>query len=148
MRGSLNWVGVWLAGAIGGSAGDQFWFYALRGRLHWLDRFPKLRRYRDTVAARVRAAETPMLLACRFLPGLRVAIPVACAYAGTSPVKFTLLNLASALLWAGAIMLLVAVGAQALTAAGLSAWWGPFVPAVFVILFFRWLGRRTSGDAK
>ena len=143
MSGSLNWVGVWLAGAAGGSAGDQIWFYLLRGRVHWLDRFPSLRKHRDTVSARVHSHETPMVLASRFLPGLRVAIPVACAYAGTKPLKFTLLNMTSALLWAGSIMLLVAVGAQALTAIGVSGWWGPLVPAVFVILFFRWLGRRT-----
>ena len=83
-----------------------------------------------------------MVLASRFLPGLRVAIPVACAYAGTAPLKFSVLNFTSALLWAGAIMTLVVVGSQTLVASGTTAWWGPFIPAVLVILFFRWLGRR------
>jgi membrane protein DedA with SNARE-associated domain len=31
--GHLNLVGVFVAAALGGSAGDQFFFYALRGRL-------------------------------------------------------------------------------------------------------------------
>jgi undecaprenyl-diphosphatase len=140
--GSLNWVGVWVAGALGGSAGDQLWFYLLRGRIHWIDRFPRLAKHRDTVSARVHSHETPMVLISRFLPGLRIAIPVACAYAGTRPLKFTALNIISALAWAGTIMVFVALGSQALTAFGLSKWWGPFIPALLVIVFFRWLAAR------
>jgi membrane protein DedA with SNARE-associated domain len=146
VSGRLNWVGVWLAGALGGSAGDQIWFYALRGRIHWIDRFPRLARHRDTVSARVHSHETPIVLASRFLPGLRVAIPVACAYAGTRPLKFTLLNMASALGWAGSILLLVALGSQTLVAFGLNRWWGPLIPAVMVMIFFRWLGRKGPGS--
>jgi membrane protein DedA with SNARE-associated domain len=133
---------VWVAGALGGSIGDQLWFYLLRGRIHWIDRYPRLARHRDTVSARVHSHETPIVLASRFLPGLRVAIPVACAYAGTRPWKFTVLNMTSALAWAGSIMLVVALGSQTLLAFGLNKWWVPLIPAVLVILFVRWLGRR------
>src|SRR5436853_4538946 len=140
--GKLSWAGVMVAGALGGSAGDQFWFYLLQGRIHWLDRYPRLAKYRDTVIQRVNARQTLMVLVSRFLPGLRVAIPVACAYAGVRPLRFTALNLVSAFAWAGGIMLVVVkVGPNALDAIGLDAWWGPFVPAVLVLLFFRWLGR-------
>jgi membrane-associated protein len=139
MAGQLNWAAVWCAGALGGSIGDQFWFYLLRGRIHWLDRFPKLAKYRDAVSARVHSHESLMVLSGRFLPGLRTAIPVACAYAGVPPLKFTTLNLISSFAWAGAIMLFVKLGSNALSAFGLSAWWGPLIPALFVILFFRWL---------
>ena len=141
MRGQLNWVAVWCAGAIGGATGDQLWFYVLRGRIHWLDRFPRLGKYRDSVVARVHANEALMILMSRFLPGLRTAIPVACAYANVRPLKFSALNLVSAFGWAGAIMLFVKTGTATLSAFGLSAWWGPLIPAVLVILFFRWLGR-------
>ena len=141
VAGKLNWVGVWCAGAIGGSLGDQFWFYLLRGRIHWLDRFPKLAKYRDRVSAHVHAHEALMVLSGRFLPGLRTAIPIACAYANVPPLKFSALNLVSGFTWAGAIMLFVKLGSNALTAFGLNAWWGPLIPAVFVILFFRWLSR-------
>src|SRR5437867_2013629 len=110
MVGKLNWTGVWCAGAVGGSAGDQIWFYLLRRRIHWLDRFPKLARYRDIVSARVHAHEELMVLVGRFLPGLRTAIPIACAYANTRPLKFSALNLVSAFAWAGAIMLFVTLG--------------------------------------
>jgi membrane protein DedA with SNARE-associated domain len=141
LRGHLNWVGVWCAGAIGGATGDQIWFYLLRGRIHWLDRFPRLRKYRDSVVARVRAHESMMLIISRFLPGLRTAIPIACAYANVPPLKFSTLNLVSAFAWAGAIMLFVKTGTATLSAFGLSAWWGPLIPAALVVLFFRWLGR-------
>lgn len=141
MIGKLNWIGVWCAGAIGGSAGDQIWFYVLRGHIHWLDRYPKLAKYHDAVSARVHAHEELMMLVSRFLPGLRTAIPIACAYAGVRPLKFSTLNLLSAFAWAGAIMLFVKLGSRTLSAAGLNAWWGPLIPAVLVILFFRWLGR-------
>jgi membrane protein DedA with SNARE-associated domain len=141
LRGHLNWVGVWCAGAIGGATGDQLWFYLLRGRIHWLDRFPRLGKYRDSVVARVRAHESMMLIISRFLPGLRTAIPIACAYANVPALKFSTLNLVSAFAWAGAIMLFVKTGTATLTAFGLSAWWGPLIPAALVVLFFRWLGR-------
>src|SRR5207247_2627413 len=105
-------------------AGDQFWFYLLRGRIHWLDRFPKLAKYHDVVSARVHAHEALMVLSGRFLPGLRTAIPIACAYANTRPLKFSALNLVSATAWAGAIMVFVRLGSTTLVAFGLKAWWG------------------------
>ncbi len=142
VNGKLFWPLVLAAGALGGAAGDQFWFYLLRGRIHWLDRFPKLARYRDSVMSRVHRNETGLILVSRFLPGLRTAIPIACAYAGTRPLKFSALNLVSAFAWAGAIMAFVKGGSSTLGAFGLNAWWGPFIPAALVILFFRWLGRR------
>src|SRR5579862_9710958 len=74
--GKLDWAGVLVAGALGGSTGDQIWFYLLRGRIHWLDRYPWLRRHRDAVVDRVNANQTLMLLISRFPPGLRIAIPV------------------------------------------------------------------------
>jgi membrane protein DedA with SNARE-associated domain len=138
--GKLHWVGVWIAGALGGSTGDQIWFYLLRGRIHWLDRHPWLARHRDAVVDRVHAHETLMLLISRFPPGLRIAIPVACAYAGVPPLRFTALNLISGFAWAGAIMfVIVRVGPGALGALGLNAWWSPAIPALLVFLFFRWL---------
>ena len=142
MAGKLSWAGVWCAGAIGGSLGDQIWFYLLRGRIHWLDRLPKLARYHNAVSARVHERETVMVLAGRFLPGLRTAIPIACAYANVRPLKFSALNLISAFAWAGTIMLFVKGGSKTLDAFGLDVWWGPFIPAVMIVVFFRWLASR------
>ena len=140
-------MAVWLAGAFGGSTGDQIWFYLLRHRVHWLDRFPRLRRYRDNVMHQVHRNETGLVLVSRFLPGLRTAIPIACAYADMNPLKFSALNLVSGLAWAGSIMLFVKGGTTTLSAFGLNSWWGPFIPAIVVIVFFRWLsGASTPKD--
>jgi len=142
--GRLFWPFVLAAGALGGATGDQLWFYLLRGRIHWLDRFPRLARYRDRVIVHVHKSETGLVLVSRFLPGLRTAIPIACAYAGVKPIKFSVLNLISAFAWAGAIMLFVKGGSKTLSAFGLDAWWGPFIPAIMVIVFFRWLATRSK----
>ena len=139
--GRLFWPAVLTAGALGGASGDQLWFYLLRGRIHWLDRHPRLAKYRDRVIAHVHSHESGLVLVSRFLPGLRTAIPIACAYAAMNPVKFSVLNLISAFAWASAIMAFIKGGATTLDAFGLNAWWGPFIPAVLIILFFRWLGR-------
>ena len=140
--GRLNWAGVWIAGALGGSTGDQIWFYLLRGRIHWLDRYPWLARHRDAVVDRVHANKKLMVLISRFPPGLRIAIPVACAYAGVRPLLFSTLSVISGFLWAGSIMLvIIKIGPGALNMLGLDVWWAPAIPALFVFLFFRWLSR-------
>ena len=141
ISGQLHWVPVLVAGALGGATGDHLWFYILRGRVEWLNRYPKIARYRDRVSGHVHAHEGLIILASRFLPGLRTAIPVACAYADVRPLKFSTLNLISAFAWAGALMLLVKLGSRTLNAFGLNAWWGPFIPAALLIVFFVWLSR-------
>lgn len=145
-RGQLHPLGVLVAGALGGSVGDQFFFFALRGRLHgWLDRFPQVARQKQAVMSKVRRHSTLMTLGCRFLPGLRIAIPAACAYAGVAPLKFSTLSLAGALAWAAAIMAAVAwVGPAVLSQLGLQGRWGLIVPAVLIVLFFRWLGSASA----
>jgi membrane protein DedA with SNARE-associated domain len=150
VAGRLFWLPVLVAGALGGAAGDQIWFYLLRRHIHWLDRYAWMAKYRDSVTRHVRDHEAGIILVGRFLPGLRTAIPIACAYANVNPVKFTSLNLISAFAWAGAIMLFVKTGSSTLSAFGLTGWWGPFVPAILVIIFFRWLAARppASGPSR
>jgi len=140
--GKLNWAGVLTAGALGGATGDQIWFYLLRGRIHWLDRYPWMARHRDAVVHRVQDSQNLILVISRFLPGLRTAIPIASAYAGLHPLHFSSLNLVSAFLWASTIMLVVTkLGPGAMERLGLHGWWGALVPAALVLLFFNWLGR-------
>jgi membrane protein DedA with SNARE-associated domain len=141
VSGRLFWPAVLTAGALGGATGDQLWFYLLRGRIHWLDRYPRLAKYRDRVMTHVHQHEGGLVLVSRFLPGLRTAIPIACAYANMNALKFSALNLVSAFAWAAAIMAFIKGGASTLGAFGLNVWWGPFLPAVLIVLFFRWLGR-------
>src|SRR5437879_5260994 len=79
--GELNAFGVFAAAALGGSTGDQFFFYALRSGLRrWLVRFRALANAQQQLETFVGRHSTILILACRFLPGLRIAIPAACAY--------------------------------------------------------------------
>ena len=146
--GHLAAAGVYVAAALGGSIGDQIYFYALRGRLHGLiDLFPRFAERRDRVVEKVRRHASAMILACRFLPGLRIAIPAACAYAGVPPVRFTVLSLLSSLGWAAAVMAFVAwLGPNSLEELGLKAWWTPLIPAALVLAFGYWLGKKTTGE--
>jgi membrane protein DedA with SNARE-associated domain len=147
--GRLDPAGVFAAAALGGSVGDQLYFYALRGRLRrWLDRFPTWSRRRDLVTAKVRERASAMILACRFLPGLRVAIPAACAYADVPPLRFSVLSLLSSLAWAAAIMGFIAwLGPTSFAQLGIRAWWTPLVPAGLVLAFVFWLKRASDRDA-
>ncbi len=144
--GHLNALGVLVAGALGGSAGDQFWYYALRGRLHrWLARFPSIADRHEAIVARVRRHSTIMVLAVRFLPGLRVALSAACAYAGVPRLKFTTLDLASAFCFAGLLMAIVAYGGPELAQRiGLHGKWAVAIPPALLLLFLWWLGRATK----
>jgi membrane protein DedA with SNARE-associated domain len=141
--GRLDPVAVLLSGSVGGWAGDQFWFYAARGRLSsWLNSFERIARRRRAIQTRVRKHAAKLILAVRFLPGLRIAIPLACAYSGVSAIQFSGLSFISALGWASAIMIVIQwLGPASLSALGIKAWWAPAIPAVIVVLFFRWLSR-------
>ena len=146
--GKLDPTAVLVAGAMGGSAGDQFYFYALRtGLVRWLDRFPSILKRREKIKDKVRRNASWMILMSRFLPGLRIAIPAACAYAGIRPMRFTFLSLTSGIAWAAALMgIIMYLGPTSLRQLGLQAWWTPIIPAALVILFFRWLSRAETRD--
>ena len=147
--GRLNGLGVYAAAGLGGSVGDQLYFYFLRGRLGWLDRFPTWSRRRDLVIGRVKQNASAMIFACRFLPGLRVAIPAACAYADVRPLQFSALSLLSSFTWAAAIMGFIAwLGPASFAELGIRAWWTPLVPAALVLGFTYWLGRQPALDPR
>jgi membrane protein DedA with SNARE-associated domain len=144
--GHLDARGVYGAAVLGGTVGDQIYFYVLRGRLrHWLDRFPTWSRRRDRITAKVARHADAMILACRFLPGLRVAIPAACAYANVSATRFSVLSLLSSVAWAAAVMGFIGwLGPTSLAQLGVRAWWTPLIPAVLVLGFFWWLSRAEA----
>ena len=151
-RGLLSPVGVVLAGATGAALGDQFYFYLLRGRLdRWLGSFPRVTRAAAALAAAVRRHDTVMVLAIRFSPGLRIALAAACAYAGVPAMKFSALDTLSSLVWAAALLALIAyLGPRYLSALGISGWWSAVIPALIVVLMFRTLrgvARNTLSDA-
>jgi len=142
-RGYLDPLGVVVAGAAGAAAGDQFYFYLLRGRLRkWLDRFEAIARRGHRLAAQVQRHQVPMVLLIRFAPGLRIALAAACAYAGVRPLRFTLLNIVSAVCWAVILLIFVAwLGPTYLPALGISGWWSALIPAGIIVIAFRLVGR-------
>lgn len=142
--GQLSAVPVVVAGALGATTGDQFFFYLFRGRIHsWVGRIRLIASRHTAITTRVRRHQVPMILALRFAPGLRITIAAACAYAHVRPVKFSAFNMLSAFAWAGLLMLLVTkIGPNVLDRIGLHGLWGAVVPALLVVLFAWWLGRE------
>lgn len=141
--GKLNPLAVVTFGALGAATGDQIWFYALRGRIAgWLTRLGPVATRQTSIVARVQRHESLMILAIRFVPGLRIAITAACAYGNVSPLRFSVLNLIAAFAWAGLLLTIVSrIGPGALQHAGVTGIWGAVVPGVLIILFGWWLGR-------
>jgi membrane protein DedA with SNARE-associated domain len=145
--GHLDRWGVLIAGALGGSAGDQCFFYAFRGPLRgFLDRFPRLANKRKAIGRLVDSYAIPLTAACRFLPGLRIAIPVACAQSSISAPLFTSISLISAFAWAAAILgLITGAGPAALNRLGMARNWALGASALVVLALFILLGRITLG---
>ena len=145
--GHLDRWGVLIAGALGGSAGDQAVFYAFRGPLReFFTRFPRLERKRRAVGRLVNSYAVPLTAACRFLPGLRIAIPAACAQSSISAPLFSSISLISAFAWAAAILGLVTnAGPAAMYRLGMARNWAIGASAIVVIALFVVLGRITLG---
>lgn len=142
--GHLNPMAVVVAGALGGSAGDQFYFYALRGkrRQKLLTRLPCGQLFTST-ARRSGLDATGFMVACRFLPGLRIAIPSACALAGCSAMKFSMLSVLSGFAWATTLFLLVTFwGPECLSWLGLTTPWAIVWCAMGVVLMAWYVGRN------
>lgn len=142
-HGRLDPLAVVVFGAVGAAIGDQAFFFVFRGRLtRLMARFPSLERKTLPLIDRVRRHDTAMVLLIRFAPGLRVAIAAACALVDVSPLKFSLLNLASSFVWAVGLLGLVGwLGPAALEQYGLGGWRGAALMGVVVLGLFKWLGR-------
>jgi membrane protein DedA with SNARE-associated domain len=145
--GHLDFWGVLIAGALGGSAGDQFFFYAFRGPFkEFMERFPRLARKRNALGRLVETYAIPLAAACRFLPGLRIAIPAACAATSIPAPLFTMISVFSSVGWAAAILGLVGgAGPNALNRLGMARNWALGASALIVLAIFIVLGRITLG---
>jgi membrane protein DedA with SNARE-associated domain len=142
-EGRLNALAVILAGAAGAAMGDQFYFYLLRRRLtRWVGRFPSISRRTQRLTEVVRRHQTAMVLLIRFAPGLRIALAASCAYLDVNPLRFSLLNSAAALVWALALLVIVAYAGPAyLSRVGLSGWKGAVASGLLIVIALRVLGR-------
>lgn len=141
--GDLNPLGVILAGAVGAAVGDQAYFYVFRGRLaRRMARFPTLERRTLPLVGLARRRATAMVLLIRFAPGLRVAIAAACAYVDVSPLRFSILNSVTAVIWAAALLALVGwAGPAGLARVGLGGWKGALLMGLVVLAVFKLITR-------
>jgi len=100
-EGYLNLAGVMAIAAFGGFLGDQF-FFALgryRGR-EVLARFPSLQARATRVGLLVLRYQNWLIVFIRFMYGLRVAGPILLGMTPVSHVRFVLVNLLGAIIWA------------------------------------------------
>ena len=144
--GQLHALPVLVSGALGAAAGDQMYFYLLRGRVaRWIERWRFIAARHAAVVARVRRHHVPMILAIRFAPGLRIAIAAACAQADVPPLRFSVLNLASAFAWAWLLLAAVVHGGTSVMGRfGLRGPWAAVLPAILILLFVWWLSRQAQ----
>ena len=99
--GLLDWRLTILAAAIGGSAGDQVYFYAAHQRAaRAIQKSKRLRKWYPKVSKFVLRHSTLAVLLSRFAAGLRITIPLVCATAGMPAKKYSTLNLISGFAWA------------------------------------------------
>ena len=100
-EGYLNVAGVMAIAAFGGFLGDQF-FFALgryRGR-EVLARFPSLQARATRVGLLVLRYQNWLIVFIRFMYGLRVAGPILLGMTPVSHVRFAVVNLLGAIIWA------------------------------------------------
>jgi undecaprenyl-diphosphatase len=143
-HGQLSAVGVLFSGAMGAAIGDQAYFYLVRGRLpRWVARYPSIGRRAAPLVERVRRHASLMVLLIRFAPGLRIALASACAWVEVPPLRFSLLNLLAAFVWASVLLLLVGwFGPTVLARFGLGGWKGALIAGAVVFGMFALLGRQ------
>jgi len=100
--GLLDLAGVLASGLAGSVAGDQLWF--LLGR-RWgpkiLSRRPSWQERAERVHRYLRRHQDLLIFSFRFYYGLRTVTPFAIGSAQVSPLRFSILNFASAVLWTG-----------------------------------------------
>lgn len=103
-RGHLSMPLVIAVAAVASFAGDQLFFHL--GRRYGnplLRQFPALQPHTVRARALLERYSTPLILSIRFLYGLRVAGPLAIGMSDVPWLRFLLLNLAGAIVWAVAV---------------------------------------------
>ena len=99
--GYLDWRLTILAAAIGGSAGDQIYFYVAHERAaRAIQKSKRLSKWYPKVRKFGLRHSTVVVLLSRFAAGLRITIPLVCATIGMPAKKYSILSLVSGFAWA------------------------------------------------
>jgi membrane protein DedA with SNARE-associated domain len=89
---------------VGGFLGDQTWFFLGRYQgQKLLARFPRYAARVERAQAVLERYQTPAILSVRFLYGLRTVLPFVIGMSKISVLRFQLLNLTGAVVWAATI---------------------------------------------
>jgi membrane protein DedA with SNARE-associated domain len=112
--GFLDWRLAIIAAAIGGSAGDQIYFYAAHERAaRLIKKSKRLSKWYPKISKLVLRHSTLGVLLSRFAAGLRITIPIICASAGMPARKYSPLSLISGFAWASFwVALMYPIGAR------------------------------------
>jgi membrane protein DedA with SNARE-associated domain len=98
---------VVLIAFIGSFSGDQLYFHLGRWRgRKILSQYTRLSQQAPKVYKLLQRYDTPLILAIRFLYGLRIVGPIILGMSNISPIKFAILNSVGAALWASVIAVL------------------------------------------
>lgn len=103
-RGYLELPLVMLAAFVGALLGDQLWYYL--GRLLGENFIAKRKTWHRTAVKAhrlVRRYQTIFILSFRFIYGVRTVAPFIIGASRVHPLKFALLNIVSAAIWAAAV---------------------------------------------
>lgn len=98
---SLRLVDVILIATLGGMLGDQILFWT--GRYYGPRILPRLHRQKaaiDRVSALIKRYPTLSVFSVRFLYGMRLVGPLVIGASRLSPIRFSLINLLGAAVWA------------------------------------------------
>src|SRR5712692_10074865 len=100
-KGHMTLLGVILAAAVGGSIGDQIYFYLARWQgERWIKRSAKLAEAYPKAQRLVAKYGIIIVLFSRFMLGLRMAIGLVCGTFKMRAVTYSTLNFISSLMWA------------------------------------------------
>jgi membrane protein DedA with SNARE-associated domain len=100
-RGLMDLGTVMLLAFLGSTLGDQLFF--LLGRRHGcriLSKFPSLQKQVPRVERLLAKYHSPLILSIRFLYGMRVAGPIIMGALKVNPLRFAILNMIGAAIWA------------------------------------------------
>ena len=104
-RGYLDLPSVVGVAVVGSFLGDQIFFFLGRYQgLKLLNRFPRYSAQVALAQAKLARYHTPLILAMRYLYGLRAVLPFTIGMGSISTTRFQVLNLAGALLWSVTIV--------------------------------------------